>query len=185
MLRLLKSPAPPASPEQDGIMRTRADDPLRALAARARSGDAAAEHTLLVAVGPAVLRVVRRVLGANHPDVRDTCQEASMALLSALPGFRGECSTLHFACRAAVLTSTNVRCRNRRRKRTAHQALEEECPYDELIDEAPSPAALADAARRRAIVRELLDELPLAQAETLLAGAAARPANRIGLLGSR
>ena len=74
-------------------------DPLRGLAAQARGGDARAQRTLMVTLGPPILRVVRGVLGVRNSDVEDVAQEAMSALYAALAGFRGECTTLHFACR--------------------------------------------------------------------------------------
>src|SRR4051812_12963800 len=108
MLRLLR---PQSSPEGDvgqsgraEAAESRAADPLKPLAVLCRSGGAEAQRTLLVTVGPAMLRVVRGVLGSAHSDVEDVLQESMVALHLALPGFRGECSTLHFACRIAVQT---------------------------------------------------------------------------------
>src|SRR5712671_5806701 len=107
MLRLLRTPkegsagAAELQPAQG-----RPDDPLRALAAAAAAGDREAQRTLLVAVGPSLLR---SVLGNAHPDVEDTLQDAMVAVHLALAGFRGECTTLHFACRVAVQTSMNAR----------------------------------------------------------------------------
>jgi RNA polymerase sigma-70 factor (ECF subfamily) len=60
-------------------------------------------------VTPHLLRVVRRVLGPEHPDVEDVAQESAFALMDALPRHRGECTILHFACRVALLTAMNVR----------------------------------------------------------------------------
>jgi RNA polymerase sigma-70 factor (ECF subfamily) len=162
MLRLLASRRPVvqdrASPE-----RCQASDPLYALAGRAAAGDHAAGTTLLVNVGPALLRVVRSVLGVNHPEVQDVCQEAALAVLVGLPRFRGECTTLHFACRVAVLTAMNAR----RRSRFAYRDTSAVDEHEELPDASSGPADLADAARRRAVLRRLLDELPMAQAEAV------------------
>ena len=164
MLRLLNSPRSAGSPDGPEPASTAATDPLRALAARAARGDSAAEQTLLVAVGPAVLRVARRMLGANHPEVQDVCQESAVAFLSALPRFRGDSSVTHFACRVTVLTAMNARRRARARRPSLAPAVE---TPDDAADPALSPAALADAAHRRAALRQLLDELPLPQAEAL------------------
>jgi RNA polymerase sigma factor (sigma-70 family) len=124
-------------------------------------GDQDAARTLLQAVTPGLLRVARGVLGARHPDVPDVCQEAAVALLAALPAFRAECTVMHFACRIGVLTAMNARRRERLGGRVS--AVEEQ----ELLDDAPSPVEAAEAARRRRAVRQLLDELPEAQAEVL------------------
>jgi len=129
----------------------------------AAAGDEAAATTLLVSVGPALLRVVRSVLGVNHPEVQDVCQEAALAVLLGLSRFRGECTTLHFVCRIAVLTAMNAR----RRSRFAYQNAPTVDEDEELPDTASCPADLADAARRRALLRQLLDQLPMAQAEAV------------------
>ena len=51
-----------------------AADDLAPLVRRCRQGDGQAIETLLIALGPPMLQVVRRVLGARHPDVEDTLQ---------------------------------------------------------------------------------------------------------------
>ena len=164
MLRLLGSPdparpLPSVEPPEPGSA-----DALRALVPGAIRGDRVIERTLLMAVGPAVLGVARRVLGAESAEVDDVCQEASVGLLSALPAFRGECTVLHFACRVALLTALAAR---RRRSRPAQAAsdVSEECV--EFADAALSPAEALDSTRRRQALRGLLDELPLPQAEVL------------------
>jgi RNA polymerase sigma factor (sigma-70 family) len=155
VLVLVSSRVPPSPPNSTG-------DPLgelaRLVASERTNQDAA--RTLLRAVTPGLLRVVRGVLGAQHPDVPDVCQEAALALLKALKDFRSECTVLHFACRVGILTAVNAR---RRARMTRHASVVE----DEFFDSAPGPAETADAARRRAVLRSLLDELPPAQAEVL------------------
>jgi RNA polymerase sigma-70 factor (ECF subfamily) len=111
-----------------------------------------------------MLAVVRRVLGGNHAEVDDVCQEAAVGFLSALTSFRAECTVMHFACRVALLTALSSRRRTRRERAMQHESCDE---VDEFVDHCPSPAEQVDAARRRQILRELLDELPLAQAEVL------------------
>ncbi len=164
MLRLIGEPRRDSISLSDEPARTRGRDPLLALVGKAIRGDRKAERTLLIAVGPAVLGVAKRVLGSQCGELDDVCQEASINLLAALPSFRGECTVLYFACRVALLTALAVRRR----------ADVESCPARELIDEseaivdgAPSPADLIDSARRHALLQELLDELPLPQAEVL------------------
>ncbi len=163
MLRLLGASSSDSLAGRDELPRARRNDPLETLAQRALRRDRAAELTLLTTVGPAMLAVARRVLGAHHPEVDDVCQEAAVGLLSALPGFRGECGLMHFACRVALLSALAAR---RRGARALAGAEVGEDP-DDFGDGAPSPAELLDAARRRKALRELLDELPLPQAEVL------------------
>jgi RNA polymerase sigma factor (sigma-70 family) len=138
-------------------------DDLDLLVRRFRAGDSAALRTLLESVGPPMLGVIRRVLGARHSDVEDTLQEATIALLGALPTFRGACSLRHFACRVAAFTAISAR----RRQRPGDE------PGDDL-DELPGDpraeqeADSALAARRRSLVRRLLVELPEPQSEALV-----------------
>jgi RNA polymerase sigma factor (sigma-70 family) len=140
-------------------------DPLRSLAAQARSGDRRAQRTLMVTLGPPILRVVRGVLGVRSPDLEDVAQEAMSGLYAALAGFRGECTVLHFACRITVQIAMNARRRSGYRQRYTPLV-----PSDELADLAGdelSPAEVLASARRREITRELLGELPPPQAEAL------------------
>jgi RNA polymerase sigma factor (sigma-70 family) len=152
--------APPESPSENAA--TTRVDPLASAASAAGAGDAAATATLLTAVGPVLLRAVRGVLGPAHPDVEDVLQEASIALLRALPTFRGECSVAHFAGRVATLAGMVARRRWQVRVRV-HGDMPDDVG---TIDGSPSTHALA--ARRRAILRALLDELPEPQAEALV-----------------
>lgn len=141
----------------------RARDPLHALVSKVIGGDRQAERTLLIAVGPAVLGVVKRVLGLQCLEIDDVCQEASISLLAALPSFRAECTVLYFACRVALLTALAAR----RRQVELHPARECVDESQDIVDGAPSPADLIDSARRRASLRDLLARLPLSQAEVL------------------
>ena len=168
MLRLIKSPGQGSAPETGkprSSPASRPDDPLRALAAAAVQGDGEAQRTLLVALGPSLLRVIRGVLGSAHPDVEDTLQEAMVAVHLALAGFRYECTTLHFACRVAAQTAMNARRRAGYRAR--HTPSTPPADLIELAREERSPAELTAAARRRETLRQLLCELPDAQSEVL------------------
>jgi RNA polymerase sigma-70 factor (ECF subfamily) len=121
-------------------------------------------RTLIVSVTPAILRTVRGVLGSAHPEVEDCAQESAFRFVSALSGFRHECSVLHFACKVAVHTALNTRRRAQSRgagRNDAFEAGDHICP-------GPSPAEeLAGAARREA-VRQLFSSLPTAQAEVFV-----------------
>ena len=140
----------------------RAFDDLAALVAGCRRGERAATTTLLTTVGPSMLQMIRRVLGGNDPDVEDVVQEALMALVKALPTFRGDCSTRHFGCRIATLTALKAR----RRKHAGIQEV--------LVADDEEPGESADerdwilASCRRQTLRRLLDELPGVQAEALV-----------------
>jgi Sigma-70 region 2 len=78
LLRLVRGPAA-SDPERP--------DALATLARAAGRGDRAAIRTFLVTVGPHLLRVVRRVLGAQHPDVDDVAQDSAFAVMDALPEY--------------------------------------------------------------------------------------------------
>lgn len=168
MIRLVR---PPAAAETDGARHALAGettDPLRPLAAEAVAGDPRAQRTLLVALGPPLLRVIRSVLGARRAgaaDVEDVLQEVMLTLYGALPGFRGECKTVHFACRIAVQTAMNARRRAGYRNR--HTPSVEPEALSELARDDRSPAEVMASTRRVAAVRELLGELPPPQAEAL------------------
>ena len=159
MLRLLRSGRQADPPRADRV------DPLQGIANAAARGDRAAQRTLLIETGSALLRAVRAVLGSNNPDLEDVFQEAMTAVHLALPGFRGECSTRHFVCRVAVQTAMNARRRGRTRAR--HVEATDDGELAELARDETSPAELLAAARRRAALRRLLDELPELQAEVL------------------
>jgi RNA polymerase sigma-70 factor (ECF subfamily) len=137
-------------------------DDLAALVAGCRRGDRAATATLLCTLGPSLLQMIRRVLGGGDPDVEDVFQESLMALVKALPTFRGECSTRHFACRVATLTALKAR----RRK---HAGIQEVLATDdEAPGESADPRDWALASGRRQILRRLLDDLPGVQAEAMV-----------------
>ena len=159
MLRLLRS-----GREADGP-RTERADPLRGIGSAAARGDRAAQRTLLIETGSALLRTVRAVLGSGSPELEDVFQEAMTAVHLALPGFRGECSTLHFVCRVGVQTAMNARRRGRTRAR--YVAAIDDAELAELARDELSPAELLSAARRRAALRQLLSDLPELQAEVL------------------
>jgi RNA polymerase sigma factor (sigma-70 family) len=164
MLRLISEPRRDATLPSNETAQARGRDPLHALVGKVIRGDRKAERTLLMAVGPTVLGVVKRVMGTRCLDIDDVCQEASINLLAALPRFRAECTVLYFACRVALLTALAARRRNDMEAYSASSPID---VSDAIADGAPSPAELIDSARRRALLGELLDDLPLPQAEVL------------------
>jgi RNA polymerase sigma-70 factor (ECF subfamily) len=165
MLRRLRQAPPFQGPVHPEGENTPAADPLAATARHAARGDVAAIRKLLDDVAPSVLRVARSVLGAGHADVEDVVQETLVGLVAGLPAFRGECSVRHYACRIAVRMSLAARKRardsRRRLEELESQGAGEAAPQD-------SPADVALAARRRRLLRMLLDELPEPQAEALV-----------------
>ncbi|HEX3901638.1 MAG TPA: RNA polymerase sigma factor [Polyangia bacterium] len=163
-------------------------DDLLGVARAAGRGDSDAAATLVSELGGGMLRVVRKVMGHQHPDVDDVTQDAVLALLGSLETFRGACSVEYFARRIALLTALGARRRAKVRQREAEAegGAIDEFPGDEL-----SPLATTVASRRRVLVRRLLDDLPEVIAEALalhfildhtveeIAEAAAVPANTV------
>jgi RNA polymerase sigma-70 factor (ECF subfamily) len=139
-------------------------DELEELALRAHAGDPVAVRTFVTAIGPQILRVVRRVLGPNHPDVEDAAQESAFAVLGALARYRGDSTIVHFACRVAVQTAMNVRRRESAIKRRAQG---DRVDLDAIADGRPGPDAEAEGRASAELVRELVATLPEAQAEAL------------------
>jgi RNA polymerase sigma-70 factor (ECF subfamily) len=139
-------------------------DPLRVLLPQLLAGDPRVIAQFVRATAPAVLRVVRQILGGQHPDVPDVVQEATFACIDALGRFRGDSSVLHFVCRVAALTAMNARRRWQLRDRYAADV----SSFEELESSELSPFGHAVAARRRMAFRQLLDELPAPQAEALV-----------------
>lgn len=105
-------------PERPLLTGSACVDDLADLAAAAREGNCRAVRTLIAAIGPAMLRAIRQVMGTNHTDVEGLLQEASLNALEGLKRFSGNCSVLHFACRVAVLTAMNARRRQAATKRS-------------------------------------------------------------------
>jgi RNA polymerase sigma-70 factor, ECF subfamily len=139
-------------------------DELRALAEAVQAGSSAALATFVRAIVPHLIRVVRRVLGAEHPEVEDVAQEAALAVLDGLRRFRGEGTVLHFACRVGVPTATNTRRREVAQKR--QRVGIDESPDRVCIDEPWPDQQVARSCLVR-VVRELLDTLPENQAQAL------------------
>ena len=145
--------------EADASGGGRGDDPLAELARGAAAGDPRATRALLEALAPKLLGAARGLLGRNDPDADDAAQEALVAVLKALPAFRGDSSVSHYAMRIAVRCCMEVRRKSRRSR-----------PPESLAHEQEERATTSEplvAARRRREVRELLDTLPDVQAEAL------------------
>jgi RNA polymerase sigma-70 factor (ECF subfamily) len=140
-------------------------DPLLDLARLAAAGNRKATRRVIIAVGPAMLRAIRKVLGHATSETEDVLQDAAEGLLRALAGFKGECTVLHFACRVAVLSALSSR---RRADVRAQWTLDAPEAVDGSSGTSPSPAEGATASRRRETLAMLLDELPPAQAEVLV-----------------
>ncbi|MFZ5897173.1 MAG: RNA polymerase sigma factor [Myxococcota bacterium] len=135
-----------------------------ALVRRAVAGDLPAAQELLTLLLPSIARVVAGVMGAAHPDLDDAIQQTLIAVVRALPAFRGECHPAGFACRIAARTAA----RARRRTRQARVLQEDFARLAASEPEVESPGEVADGERRRRVWRDLLDELPEEQSETLV-----------------
>jgi RNA polymerase sigma factor (sigma-70 family) len=140
-------------------------DPLLQVARLASSCNRNAMRQLVLAVGPAMLRAVRKVMGHQTADVEDVLQEAIEGLLLALGSFKGRCTVLHFACRVAVLSALSSRRRSGFR---AQWTLDVPSATENSASCEPSPLDGVFANRRRQILGLLLDELPPVQAEILV-----------------
>ncbi len=140
-----------------------APDPLRELARLAATGDGAATSQLLRELAPKLVRIVRAVLGAQHADVDDATQLALIGFVQALPAYRGDCEPLSYGRIIAVRAAIAVR----KRARVRSQRQEEESAADRVVEGRPTPGENAASAQRKNLLRELLDELPVEQAEAL------------------
>jgi RNA polymerase sigma factor (sigma-70 family) len=139
------------------------EERARDLATRAASGDLAATQEFLAYVWPTLTRVAAGVLGARHADLDDAVQQSMIALVRALPAFRGECHPAGYASRITLRVALRVR-RNVKRDTNRREALGQLDESDEL---GPAPSDDALASRRRELLRELLEDLPEEQAEAL------------------
>lgn len=150
-------PAPSGAP-----VRT---DPMLPYLSDAQHGDPVAIDRILLFLTPSLLKAVRALLGPDHADVEDRVQEVLIAVIEALPGFRGDCTLLHFAIRIAIRRTTAARRRSRWVLDWVERFRLREAP---LADEPVSPRDATIAERRRGLLRTLLGEIPEAQAETIV-----------------
>jgi RNA polymerase sigma factor (sigma-70 family) len=132
------------------------------LTARASAGDLPATQEFLGMVSPLVARVVTGVLGAAHADLDDVVQQSLIAILRALPAFRGDCHPIGYASRIAFRTALRARRRNRL-DATRRQLLVRLTSHEH----GTTPSHEEAGERRRKLLRELLEDLPEEQAETL------------------
>jgi RNA polymerase sigma-70 factor (ECF subfamily) len=137
--------------------RIAADDPRIGAAV---GGDARALDSLCRVLLPR-LRNLARYLLRGDAEVDDAAQEALIAVLRALPGFRGESLLTTWADRIAVRTvlSWARRARGERLKLVAAA---------ELHVNDPAPAPGEEAYRARRLLAALLDALPDDQRQVLV-----------------
>jgi RNA polymerase sigma-70 factor (ECF subfamily) len=137
------------------------DSEAMALAREAAAGNGVATGRLLRLLAPRLGGIVRAIMGAAHPDRDDALQLALIAFVQALPAFRGECDPAGYASTIAVRTA--LAARKRARARDARQ----ETAGAVEAEGAVSPGDLADAHRRKELLRQLLGTLPPEQGEAL------------------
>lgn len=125
--------------------------------------DTAAISKLLTQLAPKVSATVRAVLGATHADVDDALQQSLIALVRALPAYRGECEIVGYARVIATRVSLGIR----RRERTQRSRVDDDAETESIAEVKPTPAEALGQRERKTIIRELLAEMPEAQAETL------------------
>lgn len=153
---MFMTPAMPFFPQQTPDGSTAHDVVQRAVA-----GDPAAIAALLRAIRASVVIVVRRILGASPADAEDAIQQTFIAFIHALPTYRGEASPAGFAKTIAVRTAIAIR------KNASLRAGRIERDAETIESEAPPPSDAVAAERRRALMRQLLDEIPSEQAEAI------------------
>lgn len=159
------APATVAAGDRTGARRRMEPDEIATLVRRAQDGHGTALEPLLAYLAPHLLRAVRVLLGPKHPDLEDVVQEVLIAVMDALPSFRGESTLLHFAIRIAARRTTTVRRRAHSVRGWVEQLWRREEP---LLIGPPSPGDETVAERRRRLLHALISELPDAQADALV-----------------
>jgi RNA polymerase sigma factor (sigma-70 family) len=133
------------------------------VARRAAEGDPAAIASVLRSIRPAVVAVVRRILGPCQADADDAVQHTLIGFIRALPAYRGDADPTAYAKTIAVRSALAFR-------RQAHFASARTDGSEDaglLPSKHPSPSDDVTAEQRRRLVRQLLGEIPAEQAEAL------------------
>jgi RNA polymerase sigma factor (sigma-70 family) len=128
-----------------------------------RAPQAPTTTELLRDLAPKLARVIKAVLGASHPDVDDVLQKTLIALVHALPAYRGDGHILGYARVIAVRTAIAARTRSRRDRTRA----EADIDGVQIATADATPGERAASKERARILRDLLAELPPEQAEAL------------------
>jgi len=162
----LDAPAPPRTsglfPAGSGWKS--AVDPLAPLAARALLGDADAQRALLEELVRPLRRFLKFAL-VSADETEDTLQESLIAVLGALPGYRGESSVLHFSIGVARRLAL-AQCRTSSRyAKHIERAIQLERPL--LSSDALRGDGVMGPRLRAELIR-LLDELPEEQARAFV-----------------
>lgn len=156
------TPATPfETPPEDAVPRPVSLE--KQLAVQAAGGDLVSTRRLLEAVAPRMMRAVKAVLGASHPDLDDVLQQSLIGLVQALPAYRGECEPAHYGGRIAVRAAMAAR----KRACVTWARQDDEAEAETLAAAAPQPLEVAQDERRRKLVRELLLQIPEEQAEAM------------------
>jgi len=156
---------PGPGPAQSPLAAPVRGDALRPFVQAARGGDTAAiDHIVTSLTGP-LIKAARALMGPENPDVEDVVQEVLMGVVDAIPSFREECTVLHFAIRITIRRTTAARRRSRWILDWLKKMRRGEEP---LASDPASPCEATIAERRRELLRDLLREMPAAQAETLM-----------------
>lgn len=136
---------------------------LIALAKEAAAGNVTATTKLLRVVAPRLAAMVRAILGSSHPDFDDAVQQTLIGFVQALPAFRGDCDPTGYGRIIAVRAAIAFR----KRTRAEHATRDDEAEADAIVGAEPSPREQVAREKRKALLRELLAELPEQQAEAL------------------
>ncbi len=137
-------------------------DPLAHLLEGAIAGDPTQVRELLRALSPEVVRVARAILGNGSAVLDDAVQDSLLRIVHALPSFRRDCSARRFANRIAARTALLAR----RRTRTVLER-ETHAASATPLSPASTPHDSSVLQRQRALLDQLLDQLPQPQAEAL------------------
>jgi len=149
--------------EEVAIERPAPISPLAQLAREASEGNTEAIASLLKELAPKMIRSVHALMGSAHPDVDDVVQQSLIGLVQALPAFRGECSPAHYASRIVARAAVAARKRAKLRGTRHDDAID----VDTVAEGGEAAHDEVASARRKELVRELLDELPEEQGEVI------------------
>ncbi len=138
-----------------------------ALVARLKAGEEAAYREVVTTYGPRMLATTRRILDGDTAAAEDCVQEAFLSAFRALPRFEGRSRLGTWLHRIAI----NAALQRRRATGQALENIDDLLPrFDRfghrLAPEAPvvgperDPHTLLDAARRKQLIRDKINQLP-------------------------